>query len=175
MNKIKRIIFKVSERPRLVLAFSILVCNICGFFLIFSQPITPTVIINFSLCLLSIILDFIIILKNNNFRTATISLFLITPASIISFSFLFTSPFYVLCILLITIITILSVPIIKKLQYLHQIHFTFAKYKKNKHIYKVSAIIPNYNYADYLEERVKSIVSQTYPIHELIFLSIILL
>lgn len=35
---------------------------------------------------------------------------------------------------------------------------------------KVSVIIPNYNYARYLEERMKSIVNQTYPIYELIIL-----
>ena len=35
---------------------------------------------------------------------------------------------------------------------------------------KVSVIVPNYNYAKYIEQRLNSVVSQTYPIHELIVL-----
>ena len=35
---------------------------------------------------------------------------------------------------------------------------------------KVSVIIPNYNYQDYIIERIDSILRQTYPIHELIIL-----
>lgn len=35
---------------------------------------------------------------------------------------------------------------------------------------KVSAIIPNYNYAEFISARIDSIVNQTYPIHELIIL-----
>jgi glycosyltransferase involved in cell wall biosynthesis len=35
---------------------------------------------------------------------------------------------------------------------------------------RVSAIIPNYNYARYLPERLQSIVKQDYPIYEIIFL-----
>ena len=35
---------------------------------------------------------------------------------------------------------------------------------------KVSVIIPNYNYEKYIEERIDSIVNQTYPIYELIVL-----
>lgn len=46
-------------------------------------------------------------------------------------------------------------------------NFTDRKVISNK---KVSAIIPNYNYADFLEERIDSIINQTYPIHELIIL-----
>lgn len=37
-------------------------------------------------------------------------------------------------------------------------------------IKKISVIIPNYNYARYIEGRIKSVVEQTYPIHELIIL-----
>lgn len=36
--------------------------------------------------------------------------------------------------------------------------------------HKVSVIIPNYNYAKYIVERIDSILFQTYPIHELIIL-----
>lgn len=35
---------------------------------------------------------------------------------------------------------------------------------------KVSVIIPNYNYQDFIEERIDSIILQTYPIYELIIL-----
>lgn len=35
---------------------------------------------------------------------------------------------------------------------------------------KISVIVPNYNYGEYLQERLASIVNQTYPIYELIFL-----
>lgn len=35
---------------------------------------------------------------------------------------------------------------------------------------KVSVIVPNYNYANYLEERLTSIINQTYPIAEIIVL-----
>ena len=35
---------------------------------------------------------------------------------------------------------------------------------------KVSVIVPNYNYARYLEKRIDSILKQTYPIYELIIL-----
>lgn len=46
----------------------------------------------------------------------------------------------------------------------------FTKYLKNPNIKKVSAVIPNYNYAHYLHARILSIVSQTYPVYELIIL-----
>lgn len=35
---------------------------------------------------------------------------------------------------------------------------------------KVTAVIPNYNYARYLDERIDSILFQTYPVHEIIIL-----
>ena len=35
---------------------------------------------------------------------------------------------------------------------------------------KVSAVIPNYNYAKYIVERIDSVLLQTYPLHELIIL-----
>ena len=36
--------------------------------------------------------------------------------------------------------------------------------------YKVTAVIPNYNYARYLQERLDSILFQTYPVAEVIIL-----
>ena len=53
---------------------------------------------------------------------------------------------------------------------LYNFHFSIRKYFLSKPIYKVSAVIPNYNYANYLKERVESIISQTYPIYELVIL-----
>ncbi|WP_339318644.1 glycosyltransferase family 2 protein [Paenibacillus sp. FSL R10-2734] len=38
----------------------------------------------------------------------------------------------------------------------------------NKKIKRVSVIIPNYNYAEFIVERIDSVLLQTYPIHELI-------
>lgn len=35
---------------------------------------------------------------------------------------------------------------------------------------KVSVIIPNYNYADYLPKRIESVLNQTYPVHEILIL-----
>ena len=35
---------------------------------------------------------------------------------------------------------------------------------------KVSVVVPNYNYANYLKKRLDSIINQTYPIYELIIL-----
>ena len=35
---------------------------------------------------------------------------------------------------------------------------------------KISVVVPNYNYSHKLEKRVKTIINQTYPIHELIIL-----
>lgn len=43
--------------------------------------------------------------------------------------------------------------------------------KPDKHtIRKVTAVIPNYNYAKYIGKRIDSIINQTYPIYELIIL-----
>lgn len=41
---------------------------------------------------------------------------------------------------------------------------------KVKHVKKVSAVIPNYNYERFLNERIDSILFQTYPVSELIIL-----
>ena len=35
---------------------------------------------------------------------------------------------------------------------------------------KVSAIVPNFNYARFLKDRIYSILNQTYPVYELIML-----
>lgn len=51
-------------------------------------------------------------------------------------------------------------------------NFSIKKYftPLPKDIKKVSAVIPNYNYADFINERIDSIVNQKYPVYELIIL-----
>ena len=44
------------------------------------------------------------------------------------------------------------------------------KYIKPLRVKKVSCVIPNYNYAHYIENRIDSVVNQTYPLYELIVL-----
>ena len=46
----------------------------------------------------------------------------------------------------------------------------FNKYEKVNNPKKVSVIIPNYNYQDYIIQRIDSVLNQTYPIYELIVL-----
>ena len=50
------------------------------------------------------------------------------------------------------------------------IYSRFSERRVTDNIKKVSAIIPNYNYADFLQERIDSILNQTYPISELVIL-----
>lgn len=47
---------------------------------------------------------------------------------------------------------------------------SIVKSVERKDLKKVSAIIPNYNYAHYINERIDSILNQKYPIYELIIL-----
>lgn len=54
--------------------------------------------------------------------------------------------------------------------------FSFTKYLfsllqlQNENIKKISVIIPNYNYEKYIKSRLESILNQTYPIYEIIYL-----
>jgi glycosyltransferase involved in cell wall biosynthesis len=51
------------------------------------------------------------------------------------------------------------------------IHYVFDLLNfLNENIKKISVIVPNYNYARYIKERLLSICNQTYPIFEIIFL-----
>ena len=45
---------------------------------------------------------------------------------------------------------------------------TFGKQSQHKH--SVAVVVPNYNYADFIEERIDSILSQTYPVSQMIIL-----
>ena len=54
--------------------------------------------------------------------------------------------------------------------------YDFSKYVQRlidftkKSYLKVSVVVPNYNYEAYIESRIHTIISQTYPIYEIIFL-----
>lgn len=50
------------------------------------------------------------------------------------------------------------------------IYEKFSDKKITDGVKKVSVVIPNYNYSSFLNERIDSIIHQTYPIHELIIL-----
>jgi glycosyltransferase involved in cell wall biosynthesis len=56
------------------------------------------------------------------------------------------------------------------------VHFKFTTYvgklleKLGRQVPKVSAVLPNYNYAGYLKKRINSILEQDYPMQELIIL-----
>jgi len=50
------------------------------------------------------------------------------------------------------------------------IYERFSDRKVTENVKRVSAIVPNYNYARFLKERIDSIVNQTYPVAELIVL-----
>lgn len=68
------------------------------------------------------------------------------------------------------LLVFLIVVFCKLVIYLRKSRFDVRKFFVPKPTYKVSAVIPNYNYAGYLEERVESILAQKYPIYELIIL-----
>lgn len=61
--------------------------------------------------------------------------------------------------------TFLSRPFANKLRHLPSAPAPIPKAKE-----KVSVVIPNYNYKSFLDERINSILAQTYPIYELIIL-----
>ena len=50
------------------------------------------------------------------------------------------------------------------------IYEKFSDSKVAENVKKVSVIVPNYNYAAFLNERIDSIIHQTYPVYELIVL-----
>ena len=50
------------------------------------------------------------------------------------------------------------------------IYEKFSDSKVTENVKKVSVIVPNYNYAAFLNERIDSIIHQTYPVYELIVL-----
>ena len=54
--------------------------------------------------------------------------------------------------------------------YKNRVKFNYFKRFKKLDIKKVSVVIPNYNYDNYIEKRIDSVLNQTYPIYELIIL-----
>ena len=67
---------------------------------------------------------------------------------------------------------IMRIPLIHFLKVQYRPHFSLQKYftRLPKEIETVTAVVPNYNYAHFLPERIRSIVNQKYPISELIIL-----
>lgn len=75
-------------------------------------------------------------------------------------------------IIFISMISLITAYIANNLPLTRIYHFNFIKYRKPnlKCIKKVSAVIPNYNYENYIESRIDSVLNQNYPIYELIIL-----
>ena len=69
---------------------------------------------------------------------------------------------------LIPILTITYIRAITNESYF--LKHSMVKFVKRKNLKKVSVIIPNYNYAHYINKRIDSILNQKYPIYELIIL-----
>lgn len=72
----------------------------------------------------------------------------------------------IFCILILSLLIIL----IKKYCNKNRIKINYFQRFKKTPIKKVSVVIPNYNYANYIGKRIESIVNQSYPIYELIIL-----
>ena len=73
----------------------------------------------------------------------------------------------------ISLVSLLVLYVVYKIWRKYRGHVVIDETKrtiKPKEIKKVSVVIPNYNYANYIEERINSILDQTYPIYELIIL-----
>ena len=62
----------------------------------------------------------------------------------------------------------LAKSLLKNFNFLNYIYQLLALLEH--HYKKISVIVPNYNYEKYLPDRIKSILNQTYPLYELIFL-----
>lgn len=61
---------------------------------------------------------------------------------------------------------------IKNIKKIKKVNIYKKNYKKitTDNLKKVSVVIPNYNYENFIEERINSILKQTYPIYEIIIL-----
>ena len=72
----------------------------------------------------------------------------------------------IFCFLILSLLIIL----IKKYFDKNRIRINYFQRFRRIPTEKVSVVIPNYNYANYIEKRIESIINQTYPIYELIIL-----
>ena len=72
----------------------------------------------------------------------------------------------IFCFLILSLLIIL----IKKYFDKNRIRINYFQRFRKIPTEKVSVVIPNYNYANYIEKRIESIINQTYPIYELIIL-----
>ena len=108
-----------------------------------------------------------LISKNRELDIKETTLYMVTLI-IVAFNNDFTN-----CVLITLLLTIIMT--CKELKNWSFYKKTIKTYKvKSKksftNIEKISAVIPNYNYEKYIEERIDSILFQTYPIYELIIL-----
>ncbi|MDO4526541.1 MAG: glycosyltransferase family 2 protein [Candidatus Saccharibacteria bacterium] len=168
MQNFTLIVKKISSRPRLVLAFLLFTSFIAEliFLLIIGTP-SVTTIVNCIIFWFAIILNFLICIKLTNFNIASITSLITTPISLIV-CFLYHESYWSLIVPLVLFPCITL--IIKIVTFFRYKHINFRKYFIPKTTKKVSVVIPNYNYANYLPARIDSILNQTYPIYELIIL-----
>ena len=124
-------------------------------------------IINFSsLVLISILLfDFVYICKNY-YVQKEINKKIILEFIYICFAIFIVKDFTYLFAIVPIIIVYISLT--SKIYLV--VCFNLSKYFVPKNIKKVSAIIPNYNYANYIVDRIDSVLKQNYPVYELIIL-----
>lgn len=109
-------------------------------------------------------------ISNRPKMTIAVALF---PAVIVDIvAVCFGAPLQLLAIITVCwlVAVVLLIMLCKFVTYLRERRFSFTSWFIPRPIRKVSAVIPNYNYADYLRGRVDSIISQKYPIYELIIL-----
>lgn len=122
--------------------------------------------------LLSLIITPLFLLHNldrtNLLRKQNIVKWALTIA-VIAVNFL-VCDFCNLHIILFPIIPVAIVYLSKIIAEFKRRHQSLDKYFILQKEYKVTAIIPNYNYARYLHERIESILSQTYKVAEIIIL-----
>lgn len=78
---------------------------------------------------------------------------------------------YLYCLVALMLFIISFLFFLKKIVFIpSRVKVNYLKRIKRTKKKKVSVVIPNYNYANYIENRINSIVNQTYPIYELIIL-----
>lgn len=159
---------KLPKKDFFLLFSSTILCFIISI-LFFHIPIFTKSLLEISineilyLCVSYFILFFALLVKNHNVYNIEV-LFLFILELIIAYSL--KLDFIVLINLVPLCIILIATNIDKDLR----IHFHFQKYFVPRDIKKVSVVIPNYNYEQYIEKRIDSVLKQNYPIYELILL-----
>ncbi len=218
---LRKIILRIADRPRLVFAMVELVLAVMCVLLFFTNNKQSVLsVINYILGCITVLALFLLYLRINGHKIATITMFLVMPMVTISLALWANDSTYVSMVVLPTVVLLVSLLnfkrinsrknivifavmlsvcgvvgvvlvlqkycnlwvvvmsgfltlmafIIKPIIKFNGIHFSFKKYFTPSEIQKVSVVIPNYNYARYMRERVDSVLKQKYPIYELIIL-----